>query len=380
MTTTITQIDKSREAFFSAFNEEQKTNYNHALDYIKQLASLSGTNIIAWNILEVFGTGEDNAILTDKSQINKKFFEKVNSIRSRKSTKIAELNKIPELVKALDNQIERVLKEKKRSYQGKINSCLDEVKRLHTKMESNLQQATKFGIELSRMNGDDPSGLLKEEIAETLSQGYWINPVVEDNHLYLNTKSNVVISYINKQAKVDVELDVGQLAVKINLDTFEMWVIPYKKNISSQSRFFHPHVNANGSICWGDALSQVSQWRTELKLGSMLRMLYSLLYNYNSSNPYIDIVRLKNENKNYGRVALHLMHPDKKRKPKPKSNPKPTRSLSECLAEVRIANSNNNNDTFTVVSTQSSSNYEAVPSELPDRQVMDGVIEEISND
>jgi hypothetical protein len=94
-----------------------------------------------------------------------------------------------------------------------------------------------------------------------------------------------------------------------------MMVIPYKNNIRSFD-YFHPHVDRYGSICWGDALSQVTQWISIGKLSDTLKMLYSLLFNYNDRNPYISIQDMKRKNTKYGRATDTMRHPDKKKKVK----------------------------------------------------------------
>jgi hypothetical protein len=126
---------------------------------------------------------------------------------------------------------------------------------------------------------------------------------------------------VNKTANLDLHIDLGQLAVRIDVqNNLGFTVIPYKNNITVDG-YFHPHVRPEGAICWGEASTAAMKNIANLELEKALRLLHSLLNSYNGASPYVQLGRFKVDGNKLTRVADHLKHPDKRKKAKEEGIP-----------------------------------------------------------
>lgn len=307
----LTRLGKAEKTILKQGEELQKANLK-ALEYIKFLAARTNTDIKSVNPFEAFGVdgAEEETLITDRREIGKIFLSQLEEKQDERET--AGLENMPELVSALKERVAATLDQKKRTLERNIRSNLSRANTYQQRVDEELNQLAQQRVELMNLNGEDPSEFVLDEVSAVLKEGYWVNPVYEDGFLYLNTKNHVVCKHTNKQTKVDITVDMGQLAVKVCLNSFQMWVIPYKNNIRARGHY-HPNVNRSGGICWGTGVERVSNWRSELKIGACLKLLFSLLQNYApDGGPYVPIEFFNNEGKKYGRVSVGLQHPEKK--------------------------------------------------------------------
>ena len=182
-------------------NEEQKA----ALTYIQRLASMTNANIVRWNITSIFKKedGGDEEVITDPRQINKKFFEKYESLLNPqqvvKNTQASCIAGLEDALKetgknkfdARKNELRRNLTMNKRHANDAFNNA-----------EHYLQRIARIQQELMTLiNADDSDyiSLITQKINNVLNEGCWVNPVVDGSFLYLNTANDVVISYVNPQ-------------------------------------------------------------------------------------------------------------------------------------------------------------------------------------
>jgi hypothetical protein len=316
--TTISQFQKEFDTFSATYTPDTKKSQLKALQYILQVAAHTNTNITRWDIVALFGTGTDKILVEDKNQINKKFFERLTtSIAGRIEKEEEKSKEVPkDLMDAILKATEKIQDIRKRALQDKMSQDIYHAKNANAQLNAYLIELNRTRNEMMNLGGENMSETFRKEFVGVLKDGCWVDPLVENGFLYLNTKNNVTISQINKAAKLDLTADLGQLAVKINLEDFNMWVIPYKNNIRARDHY-HPHVSSDGRICWGDALTQSLNWMKEGKIANILKVLYSLLFNYNPGNPYVEINAFVNSQKvKYGRCPDSLLHPGRLKKTK----------------------------------------------------------------
>jgi hypothetical protein len=302
-----------------------------ALEYIQFMASRTNTDVKSWDVFDRFG-GEDytveedgntfRTLLKDKREIGKVFFELIEEGKNKKKEeKKSILDEMPQLVEALEERMQSQLEGRKIQLKRAITQHVRNATNYGQRMQNEHANMIRVRTELEALEGGSVVDVVRAELEDCLGEGYWTNPVFDGGFLYLNTAANVVNAHKNKKANIDITVDLGQLAVKIDLNSFAMWVIPYKNNLRTQTNHYHPHVS-HGRICWGDGIDQVHQWTKDLKLGSILKLLYSLLHNYSDDAPYCHLATFKRDTtKKYGRIAEEIKHPD--RRPKPKKKPTP---------------------------------------------------------
>lgn len=325
---TLENIQENPSLFISPnATEEEKKSQKMALAYILQLCALTKTNLEGENIVGLFGTGTGTQLLSEKTEINKRFFSFLTQkAEAQKDVKEEKKDKPKaECPEAVFNAINKFSVEMVRTQIASFENAIKTHKAVLASYFDKIECCNKAIVEnrqvIDRMQGKDSAGFLKEQFNKVIQKGNWVNPVVSGEYLYLNTKENVVCTYKNKLAKCDITVNFGQLAVKFDLRTFESSVIPYKKNIRYID-LYHPHVNQSGHICWGDALKTSSAMQQEGRIFELLELLYTLLFTYNERNPYAGIECFEKHAQKYGRITnSELKHPDRVRDEKQKFTP-----------------------------------------------------------
>jgi len=312
----------SLKELISNMSAEQKAENLKTLQYIKTIANSSNTDISNWDILKIFMQPDGAKLISDKQKLNKLFFEYLPKAKEEFKQVAQEENETTELNTAsllgvFKGNATRIRAELVRKKESDVYSCKS---RMEGYWQNYLVQQRSFvemtqELNLLKVKEEDLSSYNKviDGIKKVISDGLFINPVFEDGCLYLNTKSNIILRHVNKQANLDVLLDIGQLAVKINTkESFNFSVIPYKNNIVGNSGYYHPHIRSDSGICWGEAQNLASQQVANLELDKALRLLHALLNSYNPASPYTVIQTLRAEAKkiNYATLAGNLRHPD----------------------------------------------------------------------
>lgn len=315
-----------------AMTAEQKAANLNSLAYIKTLASSNNVNIAEWNILSLFSQADGVNLFTDKKALNKIFFEQLEKVKKQKKE---EQNK-PEVIQNVQLQVEKIkgafIEAAKKVRATEIQTLRnnlyyqeDAVKKASQNLDVALKaynDSQRKIMSLEQVTDVDQKYLdTLKGIQKVIAEEIWVNPVYENGYLYLNTNTSVMLHETNKLANLDLHVDVGQLAVRINIAggmNFE--VIPYKNNITVGG-YFHPHVRPEGGICWGEAQTAAMKNIANLELDKALRLLHALLNSYNGGSPYMQLARLKSEGQKMTRVPDNVKHPDKRKTPEVANTP-----------------------------------------------------------
>lgn len=319
-------MSKEMKALIGAMTLEQKAANLSALNYVKTLASSANVNISDWDINEIFGKEENRAhLLTEKKSLNKLFFEKLE--KAKLEAKAEALK--PEVIQNQALEVEKIKKAfieaAKRirlveitNFKNQVYQLEDNVRRAQQSLDQAMRsyQDTNNKINALEQVTDVDTKYIQAlaGVEKVIAAGLWINPVYENGFLYLNTKTNVMLHETNKAAKLDLHVDLGQLAVRINVAaSMHFDVIPYKNNLAVSS-YYHPHVRPEGAICWGEASTAAMKHIAALDLEKALTLLHSLVNSYNPGSPYMPLARFKAEGNKMTRVAEGIKHPDKNKK------------------------------------------------------------------
>lgn len=310
---------------------EQKAQNLNSLLYIKTLAAQSSADISSWDINKIFGVeGDDMNLISDKREINKRFldaFEKAKIKAEKKAEKNPQEQEINKLlnIATLKTAVEEAAKNARKTQIAEQQRQLTENERV---MNNKLTEYNRYhdAVLLCRQNirnlentSDDTSVYDKcfADIQKLIDTKMWVNPVFENGYLYLNTSTSIMLQEINKAANININLDFGQLAVRINVaQGFNINVIPYKNNIVVNN-CWHPHVYNDARPCWGEANTVAMKAIANLEIAKALELLHAILNNYNKDSPITRLADFKLNGVKMGRVAENIKHPDKRKPPKP---------------------------------------------------------------
>jgi hypothetical protein len=358
---------KEKKALLASMTAEQKMVNMTALTYIKTLAASSNVNIYDWNLLEVFAQEPGGVnLVTDKKAINKLFFEQLDKVK--KEAKEVKKVETPEQIEQAALEVEKIkaafIDAAKRTRTIEVQNLKNNLWTLEDTMRR-TQQAYDLAIRSFNESNSKINALEQvtdidvkylnalKGVQKVIDEGIWVNPVYENGFLYLNTNTNVMLHDVNKAANLDLHIDLGQLAVRINIaEHMRFEVIPYKNNIAVESHY-HPHIQPHGGICWGEASTAAMKNIAGLELEKALRLLHALLNSYNPGSPYRHLARFKLEGAKLSRIADGIKHPDKRKKEKKEAQeaaavaPAPTLAPTPGGGFANIfAAATNNNTTF----------------------------------
>lgn len=287
------EVVRSGYKIFSRMNPEKQKAHILAVQYIELLANQTNTKMEPWDLLKVFGTGKGNELQTDKKEINKIFFARLEEIKAG----------VPAQVFALE---ERVTAEIDRLSRGLIdrettrlrNSRDQEIRNAHDRMnqaQGYLTNAARFESEIMALERREST--IPAQICQIVQENFWDFHQLTGSNLELVTKNDVILTHKNPAANLDLRVNFGKLKTILNLQSMALSVLQHERNIVV-SGYYHPHISTGASICWGTAAGVATQKLPKGEIADVLRLLASVLTNYNDSNPYINLARFQEFAKN----------------------------------------------------------------------------------
>lgn len=262
-----------------------------ALDYICALASQANVNISRWNIKTTFGKDDEGNLMTDPRDLNKAFYAKLLEVKPRPA-RSADVKSDRALLAALrrhaKNMMATEIRDAKADYDRQLRTSQDR----YRQYVMALTNATQANLKLERLQSDTElskrAETIADSIADVLEGGFWTEPVVHNGALWLQTAKPITLTYKKASANIDVSVNLGRFAAKLTMsDRPSVLVYPFAKNkATTSSRFYHPHVNTGGDICWGNVREKALNHLTKWNFGKVLGLLQGLLSSYSDGNPY----------------------------------------------------------------------------------------------
>lgn len=143
-----------------------------------------------------------------------------------------------------------------------------------------------------------PRTTVYEAVTKQLEGGKWelVQCSAVDNYVIFGQVHDTIVHWVDKAKGIDMSVNLGRYAVKINLGTSAVSITTHKNNIKAHG-FPHPHVKANGAVCWGNAKDHVTRAMQMGNLGDVLDICDLLLKEYNDTSPYTSLKNFYDERK-----------------------------------------------------------------------------------
>lgn len=295
----IQQAASSSFKIFNRLGKDRKKLQVEAVEYIALLASQTGTRTESWDLVKLFGTGKGATLITDKTEINRKFFAQIEAVKASALTVIPSLDeatfkKIDELSvsrvcggKRTANSIE-ALKKRQERYAKMIEKYF-------LMANQYIEKASKLDKQITVLEGRRTN--YASQINELLKENFWEFYGLTGSSIELVTRTDVTIRYRNPAAGINYTVNMGRYLAALDLSGNYITVHPFKNNIMVD-RYPHPHVSGSTNVCWGNASSTVAQCLSKGDIGTVFRLLASILTGYNDGNPYVNIEQfVKNQNR-----------------------------------------------------------------------------------
>lgn len=252
------------------------------LDYVEQLAMQTSTRIDEWPILEIL----KDAPRGDRRAINKAFFGYTPPVKAetpkvvipKDAEKVFEdVSKTHDLAKT--NRIRELNTQAERD----LNQSIEHTKRA----ETSRKQAWDKWKEVAALE-DRPANYIANEVRRLLTEGFWKFESYTDGWLKLSTINDIVMSEINPSAGINRRVNMGKFIGALRVKDAAMRVWKFRNNVLTKGGSnYHPYVNYEGFICWGNAEATASRLLATGQVYEAYMLLGSLLGTYSpDSTPY----------------------------------------------------------------------------------------------
>lgn len=167
---------------------------------------------------------------------------------------------------------------------------LDKYLQHYTQYSNEAQNYLRRAVEAAeRVRSQAGVGIdLSVIIQQCCASGFYALDIVSPGYIEFIT-APVTCAEVNVKAGVRRTVYLGQYIVRYQPKTAQISVLKYKDNISSAGHY-HPHVNAQGSVCWGNA-RDLLRGLVRFELKPVLDALQVILTTYNGESPYVDFNR-----------------------------------------------------------------------------------------
>lgn len=273
---------------FERMGEDNRKANISAVQYVHMLSATTNAKADTWNILEIFGRGEGNALVTDKNEINKRFFSQLEKLKSA----------IPEELQVLEPEIERQIKEAtKELVNSQVRQFRDKAESARFNMEEHYKAAERKATEMVRYQNmllsiQGKSNPILDDIRKVAAGSFFRFYSFDSVNISFITRNPVILVHKNPSAGIDITINMGIYRVTTDMRSMYTKVYQHRDN-TRLDNFYHPHVSTGGDICWGTGGNAASGFMKDFRFLDFMELLASNLINYNAGNPYVSLERFK---------------------------------------------------------------------------------------
>lgn len=245
--------------------------------YLEQLASQTGTNIDNWPF-SLF------ALLScsDRRAINRAFFA-----QAEKS--VVGIKKISVETEAALTETKLKIEETQKAQLLAFTQIRDANIREASGLQNRIGQYMQAGWNAQReIYALEKRGAsyIADDLKRVLAEGFWEFHKYENSIVMLATKNDVIMSEVNPTAGIERRVNLGKYLAHYYVKTTTLQVHRHQQNAIAGGHW-HPYINSNGNICWGNAATSATALLTKGQLYEVFSLLASLLMTYSpTATPY----------------------------------------------------------------------------------------------
>lgn len=271
-----------------------------AFYYITQMSSTTGIPLEESEFKQNFLT-EENLILDDKKEVNKKLFDIGEKLKDTESdVSLSDQDK-----EMIESSLNLHIKQKINTLKNEHRAGMDSYKRYSKEAEKFYLQAVKKLEELELLENSEGKNykIIEKRIKEIEKTGLWKLQKIEkgafSNVAFLHFHSTFEASHRIKDSKsgTDISVNYGKVLFKFPLDLTGQTVerctpIDTEKAFYIQNNWSNwcPFITKSGEICWGNKASDITRAMGDLRFPYVMKCLHSLLTVYDGAGgPYISL-------------------------------------------------------------------------------------------
>lgn len=155
---------------------------------------------------------------------------------------------------------------------------------------SELALARNLNEQLELMDGSGASETRMTKIMDALASTNWNFHRINGTKLEFISRTEVMLRHIEPKAGMHYELNCGKFKVSIDLNG--MYVNLQRHERCAVGGHWHPHVDSQGTICFGNGAATYNQAVVNGDVLAILQLIDKLLPNY-GDQPYVTINNFK---------------------------------------------------------------------------------------
>lgn len=271
---------------FNLMAPEKKKSHILAVQYAEMLSVTTNAKADNWDIFQVLGTGKGKELVTEKNEINRRFFEHMSKVKGDTPSDFIDIE--PKIAADIAKYGKELSSQTLRKLRDTVSLNLADAASHHNRLERCLGLARKAQIDLEvaekSVNGD----AVAEEMRAIAKNPFYRFHSYDTafKRIFFVTADDIILTHKNLAAGIDLRVNFGRLKVSIDILSGAVFVSRHEKNLD-YSGFYHPHINAAGKICWGNAMNTALDLLAKAKYSELFNILASNLTNYNDANPYV---------------------------------------------------------------------------------------------
>lgn len=253
---------------------------------INMLASQTSVNITEHRRKQLLATGNLNTL-------NKLFFEKLDSWKKEVIAIASEQKSNP----IFDIKFSLRDSNEYQYLTADINQFEREFSAINENLLNKVGQLASARTALWNLENKTPEKVLNivEQIEKIVSGGFYTFELDQSVKMirgsYCFYTSPIFLAYKNPAAGINIQsCPFGRFKVVYNILNGSIKVTRLAKNLE-YSGYYHPHVSASGSVCWGNATQLYKEAVQTYDMVKALNTLQVILTNYNDQSPYKPIQR-----------------------------------------------------------------------------------------
>lgn len=299
----------------SEFKEVQK-----ALELLNYIDFLSATSASPADNLEI--PIEDGEIKLTRKDLNQLFFAaQANDIELEK-------NNVSLITDEAQAAIRKVLEDRRNKrlsdMEKRIESLMYTAQQSATHMQTTLSEARKERINLEVFKGEDQTKFIPD-VMQAITESNWNFHRFHGGNMEFINRTDVFLVYTNRKTNESYSVNCGKFKVVININNMSLIVYKSSHNIiGTTSTHMHPHCLDSHTPCWGNAAGLYQKLVLTGDIGGVLKLIDSLLANYNPDSPYIEIHRFAQLAKERDEREAAEYGQRKEREARAKDAPQPT--------------------------------------------------------
>lgn len=159
-----------------------------------------------------------------------------------------------------------------------------------------LENAKKLQDEIDSASGVDKVTAKLEDNLARLASTNWNFHRFANGAIEFVSRTDVILRYIKEAAGLKYELNCGKFKATFPLSSMQVLVTGHERTTQrpgTMSLNIHPHVKANGTVCFGNGADTYNRLVMQGDFVGVLQLLDKMLPHYNSGSPYINIEAFK---------------------------------------------------------------------------------------